>query len=73
MAFLLGSDYTEGISGVGPVPAMESLLEFSSMKEEEAENEEKGEDRTLEAPLGRFKEWYTSGVNVPAFHHIFVK
>ena len=28
LAYLLGSDYTEGISGVGPVVAMELLTEF---------------------------------------------
>ena len=29
LALLCGSDYTEGIQGVGPVTAMEILLEFS--------------------------------------------
>lgn len=28
LAYLLGSDYTEGLSGVGPVVAMELLKEF---------------------------------------------
>ena len=28
LALLCGSDYTEGIQGVGPVTAMEILLEF---------------------------------------------
>ncbi|KAL1846898.1 DNA repair protein rad2 [Paecilomyces lecythidis] len=32
-AHLLGSDYTEGISGVGPVTALEILTEFSSLEE----------------------------------------
>ena len=29
LALLCGSDYTEGIQGVGPVTAMEILLEFA--------------------------------------------
>ncbi|KAJ5959895.1 XPG/RAD2 endonuclease [Penicillium vulpinum] len=32
-AHLLGSDYTEGIPGVGPVTALEILTEFSNLKE----------------------------------------
>lgn len=32
LALLLGSDYTEGIKGVGPVLAMEILAEFGSLK-----------------------------------------
>ncbi|KAK6204567.1 uncharacterized protein RJT21DRAFT_90557 [Scheffersomyces amazonensis] len=31
-ALLLGSDYTEGIKGIGPVMAMEILAEFGSLK-----------------------------------------
>ncbi|KAG7193142.1 DNA repair protein rad2 [Scheffersomyces spartinae] len=33
LAMLLGSDYTEGVSGIGPVLAMEILAEFGSVKE----------------------------------------
>ncbi|CUM62825.1 uncharacterized protein PRCAT00000383001 [Priceomyces carsonii] len=32
LAFLLGSDYTEGIKGIGPVLAMEIIAEFGSLK-----------------------------------------
>lgn len=32
-AHLLGSDYTEGIPGIGPVSALEILTEFSSLEE----------------------------------------
>lgn len=31
LAYLLGSDYTEGLPGVGPVVAMELLTEFSGV------------------------------------------
>lgn len=31
LAYLLGSDYTEGLSGVGPVVAMELLAEFPGL------------------------------------------
>lgn len=33
LALLLGSDYTEGIKGIGPVLAMEILAEFGSLRE----------------------------------------
>ncbi|KAK6454991.1 uncharacterized protein RJT20DRAFT_54120 [Scheffersomyces xylosifermentans] len=33
LALLLGSDYTEGIKGIGPVLAMEILAEFGTLKE----------------------------------------
>jgi DNA excision repair protein ERCC-5 len=33
LAHLLGSDYTEGISSIGPVTALEILTEFSSLEE----------------------------------------
>ncbi|KAJ5095838.1 XPG/RAD2 endonuclease [Penicillium alfredii] len=32
-AYLLGSDYTEGIPGIGPVTALEILTEFTSLEE----------------------------------------
>ncbi|SZE99308.1 unnamed protein product [Blumeria hordei] len=33
MAHLLGSDYTEGLAGIGPVSALEIISEFSSISE----------------------------------------
>jgi DNA excision repair protein ERCC-5 len=65
LAFLLGSDYTEGIPGVGPVAAMEILAEFGSEEEEEEE--------ALQAPLERFKNWYNSGIDTSPFQKKFVK
>ncbi|KAI7880598.1 PIN domain-like protein, partial [Lichtheimia hyalospora FSU 10163] len=50
IAFLLGSDYTDGIPGIGPVAAIEILAEFS-----------RDEDKDIIDPLRRFREWYESG------------
>jgi len=49
LAHLLGSDYTDGLPGVGPVTALELLTEFSveGMNDEEPV-----------APLRRFREWW---------------
>jgi DNA excision repair protein ERCC-5 len=44
LAYLLGSDYVDGLAGVGPVLAMELLQEF--------------EDDEVN-PLRKFKEWWT--------------
>ncbi|CAO3678933.1 unnamed protein product [Rhizopus stolonifer] len=63
LAYLLGSDYTEGIPGVGPVAAMEILAEFSSKKE----------NGKAELPLKKFKEWYNSGKDVTDFQKKFRK
>jgi DNA excision repair protein ERCC-5 len=68
LAFLLGSDYTEGIPGVGPVAAMEILAEFDKSNPEEVDEEE-----ALQAPLERFKDWYNSGVDNTPFQKKLVK
>ena len=49
LAYLLGSDYTEGLSGVGPVTALELLTEFAESGES---------DESPVAPLQRFKSWW---------------
>ncbi|KAF8468919.1 hypothetical protein BDZ91DRAFT_721388 [Kalaharituber pfeilii] len=49
LAHLLGSDYTDGLPGVGPVTALELLTEFSA---------EGGQDEEPCAPLRRFREWW---------------
>ncbi|CEJ02031.1 hypothetical protein RMCBS344292_16048 [Rhizopus microsporus] len=64
LAYLLGSDYTEGIPGVGPVAAMEILSEFSSVDDE---------DESVETPLIRFKDWYNSGQDTTDFQKKFRK
>ncbi|KAI9486539.1 MAG: hypothetical protein EXX96DRAFT_549453 [Benjaminiella poitrasii] len=66
LAFLLGSDYTEGIPGVGPVAAMEILAEFSGTQDKEEEEE-------LKTPLERFKNWYNSGKDETPFQKKFRK
>lgn len=80
LAFLLGSDYTDGIPGVGPVAAIEILSEFSKKKgveeeeneEDEDEDEEDEEEEPLEAPLKRFKDWYNCGIDETVFQRKFV-
>lgn len=74
LAFLLGSDYTDGIPGVGPVAAMEILSEFSAPKEQEGDEEENEDEEyeTVEGPLIRFKEWYNGGVDTTPFQRKFV-
>lgn len=63
LAFLLGSDYTEGIPGVGPVTAMEILSEFSNLQDKQ---------ESLEAPLIKFKNWYNGQVDDTPFKRKFV-
>ncbi|KAF7731759.1 DNA repair protein rad2 [Apophysomyces ossiformis] len=62
LAYLLGSDYTEGIPGIGPVAAMEILAEFS-----------KPEDSQLQDPLIAFRTWYESGLDHTDFQRKFRK
>ena len=50
LAFLLGSDYCEGIYGVGLVNAMEIVATFSM----------KGEDGGIAAGLSLFRKWLES-------------
>ncbi|CAO3607224.1 unnamed protein product [Cunninghamella blakesleeana] len=56
LAFLLGSDYTSGIPGIGPVTAMEILSAFQNTND----NDGSGDDveDSVEEPLIRFKNWY---------------
>jgi 5'-3' exonuclease len=65
LAYLLGSDYTEGVHGVGVVSAMEILREWEieveqDDDEEDDENEELDRDelsgKALKA-LKAFREW----------------
>ncbi|KAI8367523.1 uncharacterized protein BYT42DRAFT_648548 [Radiomyces spectabilis] len=62
LAFLLGSDYTDGIPGVGPVAAMEILDEFHDPN-----------DDKLEAPLEKFRAWYESKEDHTDFQRRFRK
>jgi len=47
LAYLLGSDYVDGLQGVGPVVAMEILSEFDDKSGEQQDS------------LIRFKEWWS--------------
>ncbi|KAI8085190.1 uncharacterized protein BX664DRAFT_338768 [Halteromyces radiatus] len=65
LAYFLGSDYTPGLPGIGPVVAMEILAAFQQDKDQE--------DSSLEGPLIRFKEWYESGLDESDFQRKFRK
>lgn len=52
LAYLLGSDYTTGVTGVGPVTAMEILANFNS------KNSDANNDDTSLNKLKNFKTWW---------------
>ncbi|GLG95783.1 Flap endonuclease 1 [Gryllus bimaculatus] len=54
LALLVGSDYTTGVPGVGPVTALEILAAFPARSKQ-------GPPDELVEGLRRFREWYTSG------------
>ncbi|KAI8070777.1 hypothetical protein BC940DRAFT_270793 [Gongronella butleri] len=65
LAYFLGSDYTPGLTGIGPVAALEILANFQ-------EKGEKHEDKDpVLAPLHRFKDWYEKGVDTTSFEKSF--
>ncbi|KAJ1521062.1 hypothetical protein ONE63_002768 [Megalurothrips usitatus] len=54
LALLVGSDYTTGIQGIGPVTALEIIAAFrSSMESDPVQIALKG--------LGKFRDWWNSG------------
>jgi len=55
LAMLVGSDYTVGLQGVGPVTALEIIAEFSSNWQQEI-----GDPEELVQPLKKFREWWQS-------------
>lgn len=59
LAYLLGSDYTEGVRGVGVVNAMEIIHTFSSQQDEQAKGGKEADDSVSAALLGlrQFKSW----------------
>ena len=64
LAHLLGSDYTEGLPGIGPVTALELLTEFSIVD---------ANDEEPVAPLRRFRKWwdevqYLGGITYSGLH-----
>ncbi|KAI9032666.1 hypothetical protein CLU79DRAFT_727369 [Phycomyces nitens] len=70
IAFFLGSDYTTGIPGIGPVTAMELLDEFSVSNSTDGLIDE---NEPLEAPLERFRDWYRQGNDTTTFQRRFRK
>jgi 5'-3' exonuclease len=52
---LVGSDYTIGLQGVGPVTALEIIAEFATNRIEEI-----GDPEELVIPLKRFRQWWQS-------------
>jgi DNA excision repair protein ERCC-5 len=51
LAMLVGSDYTSGLTGIGPVTALEILAAFPGSVMKQQSNE-------LVVPLHKFKEWW---------------
>ncbi|KAL0089838.1 hypothetical protein F4703DRAFT_1926578 [Phycomyces blakesleeanus] len=70
ISFFLGSDYTTGIPGIGPVTALELLAEFSAPIDADYAIDE---NEPLEAPLERFRDWYRQGNDTTAFQRRFRK
>lgn len=60
LAFLVGSDYTPGLKGVGPVTALEILSFFKESNEEEESR------RVILSGLEKFKEWLKKPENIRA-------
>ncbi|ODV93246.1 hypothetical protein PACTADRAFT_51863 [Pachysolen tannophilus NRRL Y-2460] len=63
LAILLGSDYTEGINGVGKVTAMEILAEFDNGEN----NGENNDEKEFGSALINFRNWwmdYQRGVKI---------
>ncbi|KAJ1962161.1 DNA repair protein rad2 [Dipsacomyces acuminosporus] len=56
LAYLLGSDYTVGIKGIGPVLAMEALAEFGPSTDE-AQSNSAGDEEVVLGALRRFRTW----------------
>lgn len=54
LALLVGSDYTPGIQGVGPVTALEILAAFPAG----------GTDDNILRGLQRFQDWWSAGMPV---------
>ncbi|SAM09163.1 hypothetical protein [Absidia glauca] len=69
LAYFLGSDYTPGLPGIGYVSAMEILAAFQDDNDDDNGNDE----RSLVAPLHRFKQWYDSGTDNTDFERKFRK
>ncbi|VVC88947.1 unnamed protein product [Leptidea sinapis] len=61
LALLVGSDYTTGVSGVGPVTAMEILASFPSKKKSSNETPKQDNYQLIIEGLKQFKQWVKAG------------
>ncbi|KAK1783669.1 hypothetical protein QBC45DRAFT_474270 [Copromyces sp. CBS 386.78] len=68
LAQLLGSDYTEGLPGVGPVTAVEILSEFAAAPDPSSSSSP--DSASDSSSLTRFKEWWTTIQQTPLPHQL---